>query len=294
MRLDQPMHHALPMEQRLFRDGLYVTHAGWELILPGQPYPNTNHTSLYIFKWDDGRVIPAFCIGWVVAGSGEFQTRKLSYPVIKDQVFLILPGEWHRHRPDPETGWTLAWIEFNGEMPYRWWKSGDFGSEPNLLQVQDKALFALQFENLLEHVHCNPASNSSVLSLKALGVLSHLIQDTAAQMKGGGSGDLLVDRANEYIWNFSHGVLDVPAIARHVGVGRRVLERRFRSALGHGVLESIQRCRYERAARLLVETELPIKAIVCQAGFGSHEQLRRVFRKFDNSTPEEFRRQAGC
>lgn len=286
-----PFHHALPLDERLFHEGIYVTHAGWELILPGQPYPNSNHPSFYYFRWEDGRVIPAFCAAWVVDGRGEFQTRKHHFQVGKGQVFLILPGEWHRHRPDPETGWTLAWIEFNGTLPYRWWKSGAFGIQSNLPPIQDEPLFALQFEHLLERVHRHPASNSPVLSLKAMGILSHLLQDTSAHLQGGGSGDDMVDQSIQHIWNFSHGTLDVPEIARHVGVGRRVLERRFRMAVGHGVLEEIQRCRFDRAVRLLIETDLPVKAIVSQAGFGSYEQLRRVCRKFGDTTPEAYRRE---
>jgi AraC-like DNA-binding protein len=43
--------------------------------------------------------------------------------------------------------------------------------------------------------------------------------------------------------------------------------------------------------RLLVETDLPVKVIVDRAGFGSHEHLRRLFRKFGGMTPDAYRRQ---
>jgi quercetin dioxygenase-like cupin family protein len=29
-------------------------------------------------------------------------------------AFFLVPGQWHRHRPLPDTGWTLCWISFNG------------------------------------------------------------------------------------------------------------------------------------------------------------------------------------
>ena len=58
-----------------------------------------------------------------------------------------------------------------------------------------------------------------------------------------------------YIWNFSHGYLDVPTVASKVGVARRTLDVRFRSASGRSVLEEIQHCRLTIAAMLLRETE---------------------------------------
>lgn len=290
MRLAQPFHHALPVQERLFHEGLYVTHAGWEQIRPGQAYPNVNHPPFYYFKWEDGRVLPAFCAAWLVEGRGEFHTRHTRRAVTKGEVFLILPGEWHRHRPDPATGWTIAWIEFNGSLPYRWWKDGAFGGEPNFPKLRDTPLFALQFERILDEVHRHPSTNSAVLSWASIGLLSHILQDPTETLDLGRTGDDLVDRAIEHVWNFSHGILDVPGIARHVGIGRRTLERRFRAGTGRGLLEEIQRCRYARAVRLLVETDLPVKVIVDRAGFGSHEQLRLVFKKFGGMSPDAYRR----
>lgn len=290
MRLAEPFHHALPVQERLFHEGLYLTHAGWEDIQPGQPYPNPNHPSFYLFTWDDGRVLPAFCLAWLVKGRGEFQTRDLHRIVSEGDVFLMLPDQWHRHRPDPATGWVLAWIEINGTLPYRWWKEGAFGPEPNFPQVDDHELFSLGFERLLERVHRQPSGNSSTLSWQAMGVFSRLLRDTAVTREGGDTGDEFVDRAIEHIWNFSHGILDVPEIARHAGTGRRALERRFKAVTGRSILEEVQCCRFTRAKRLLVETDLPVKVIVDRAGFGSHERMRLVFRGLSGLSPDEYRR----
>lgn len=289
MNLQEPFHHALPVDELLFDEGLHVTNAGWERILPGQPYPNTDHPYFYHIDWNDGRIIPFFCIAWLVSGQGEFQTKKQHLSLEKGQVFLILPGEWHRHRPDPETGWVLAWIEFNGTLPYQWWRCGAFGKNPNLLAVRNLELFALQFQNLLHEVHQCPASNARIFSLMTIGIMAQLLENGEVGGKVKNGGDELVDRAIECVWNFSHGVIDVEGIARQMGVGRRTLERRFRVAKGHSVLEEIQHCRFSRAVRLLVETPLPIKTIVQRSGFGSYEQLRKTFLKFSDMTPQEYR-----
>ncbi|MGC4014927.1 MAG: helix-turn-helix domain-containing protein [Luteolibacter sp.] len=278
------------MQEHLFHEGLYVTHAGWEHILPDQPYPNINHPPFYYFRWEDGRILPAFCLAWVVSGRGEFQTKGSRRIVETGDVFLMLPGEWHRHRPEPQVGWKLVWVEFNGTRPYQWWKGGVFGVEANFPTIEDAPLFARQFERLLDHVSRHPSGNSTALSAQAAGLLSHLMRETGDPQQGE-TGDPMVDRAIAHIWNFSHGVLDVTEIANHVGVGRRTLERRFRAIAGRALLDEIQQCRFTRAARLLVETELPVKVIVDRAGFTSYERMRQVFRKFTGVTPESYRRQ---
>ena len=41
-------------------------------------------------------------------------------------AYLFLPGEWHRQRPDPETGWSNLWLHFNGDLPHEWMRDGAF------------------------------------------------------------------------------------------------------------------------------------------------------------------------
>lgn len=288
----EPFHYALPVDDQIFHDGLHVTNAGWEQVRPKQTYPNPNHPSLNMFEWESGREMPAFTIAWLMAGQGEFQTKKEHLMLKKGSVFLILPGEWHRHRPSFELGWSLAWIEFNGTLPYEWWEGGAFGARPNLLSVRNEKLFALQFQNLLHEVRLNPASNTRILSLMTIGIMAQLLEDTGKSPYTDGSGDSVVDKAVESIWNFSHGVINVDEVAQRAGVGRRALERRFKKTKGHSVLEEIQNCRLKRASRLLAETQLPIKVIVDRAGFGSYEQFRKTFQKAKGMTPQTYRERA--
>ena len=99
--------------------------------------------------------------------------------------------------------------------------------------------------------------------------------------------------AVEYIWNFSHDIVDVPSVACKVGIPRRTLDRRFKAATGRTVLEEIQFCRVSRAAKLLQETTLTVKHIVHRAGFRSEEHLRLAFQKTFGKSPQAFRHQGG-
>lgn len=291
MSLPQPFRHALPVDESLFHESLYLTHAGWEVIEPGAPYPEKD-APFFFFEWKDGRTLPEFCLALLVAGSGEFQTREHRTRISAGDGFLFPPGEWHRHRPSSQTGWTLMWIHFNGDEPLRWLRNNSFNLRRNVPMIENNELFQAQFEHLLASVHRNPSTNSANFSRQAIGLLSHCLTESRAGTVDGKEvvQDDVVRGAVEFIWNFSHDVVDVPMVARHVGVARRTLDRRFTAVTGRSVLEEIQFCRVTRAARLLQETDMPVKHIVHRAGFRSDEHLRLAFQNAFGKSPTAFRR----
>jgi AraC-like DNA-binding protein len=247
MSLIEPFSHALPVSNVRFHEEFYLTHAGWERIAPDESYPHPEQP-MFSFEWDEGRTLPESCLALLSAGLGELQTRGGRFPLAAGDAFLVSPGEWHRHRPSPATGWSLMWICFHGDEPARWQRQGLYTLRGNLAEIEDSSLFRAQFERLLEHAHRSPSTNSANLTRQAMGLLSHLLSEG-----GDETGDELVNRAIAYIWNFSHWLIDVPAVARRVGVARRTLDRRFAAARGQTVLEEINSCRLTRAARLMTE-----------------------------------------
>ncbi len=292
MSLTQPFRHALPVNEALFHEPFYLTHAGWEKILPGERYP-TRDAPIFYFEWREGRTLPEFCLALNVAGSGEFETREHRQHLGAGDAFLFRPGEWHRHRPSTKTGWTLMWIHFNGDRPLHWLHRDAFRLEKNIPVIEHKKLFRAQFEHLLASIHQQPSANSANYSLQAGGLLAHFLRDQPVGTASNESGlpDELVKTAVEYIWNYSHDAVDVPAVAEKVKIARRTLDRRFKAATGRSVLDEIQFCRVSRAAKLLQETMLPIKHIVHRAGFRSDEHFRLVFHKVFGKSPQTYRKQ---
>lgn len=101
--------------------------------------------------------------------------------------------------------------------------------------------------------------------------------------------DARVAAALRYMAENCDRALSVGQIATAVNTGRRTLERRFRECLGRSILNELNRLRVERMKRLLVETDDPLKLLVGQAGFGSAEQMRLVFREFTGMRPTDYR-----
>jgi AraC-like DNA-binding protein len=287
-----PFRHALPVTNRLFNEPLYLIHAGWERISPGQPYP-LPESELYAFQYDAGRSLPEFTLCLITKGAGEVTTATDKKRVLTPgDAFLLLPGQWHRHRPLPDTGWTLCWISFNGDLPHAWLKEGAYRLDGVKPIIEDPALYRAQFERLLLSAHSSSATNSSELSWQAIGLISHFLTDPNSEsVETLHLDDEVSKLAIEYIWNHNHNEVNVAKLAKRLKISRRTLERRFRQATGRSLLEEIQSCRVERARRLLLETDIPIKEIVFRAGFTNREQLRLAFAKVFGQSPNAFRHQ---
>ncbi len=289
-------HYYLPIPDPIFHSGFYVTSAGHSIVVPGGSYPPARHPPLYHFNWRDGRVLPEFSLMLITAGSGVFESKPTgSVRLSPGTAVILFPGVWHRYRPDPETGWTDRWMHFNGEFAHQLLDSKLLSPEHAVLTSIPAQESEAALRRLLAHAQSCRASNSLLLSLQGLGVLAVTLDDAALTPPamngacGADHEDSLVSQALDYIWSQSHRVLSVPDVARALGVTRRKLERHLLAARGRSVLDEIIECRFNRAERLLRETELPIKSVVDLAGFGSLENMRRVFVKRRQISPADYR-----
>lgn len=116
------------------------------------------------------------------------------------------------------------------------------------------------------------------------GVVTRQSTDTLA------INDRAVVKAVSFIRDNAAQPLHVAEIARHAGVSRRVLERRFQDHLQRSPAEEIRRARLRKAQELLLDTDMPVPEVSEAAGFGSPEYMAYVFRQECNMTPVEYRR----
>ncbi len=150
----------------------------------------------------------------------------------------------------------------------------------------------------MDKVQEDPAKNSTLLSLHALGLLGEAIEVTTGgelpsalhpSTQSAKSKDALISRAIAIIWTRGHQAISVDQIATALGVSRRTLQRRFCEHRGHSILEEIIRCRVSRAKRLLLETEISIKAVAYLAGFSDEERMRVALVRREGVPPSQFR-----
>lgn len=102
--------------------------------------------------------------------------------------------------------------------------------------------------------------------------------------------DLEVARAVRYIHGHAREPLQVPDVARSVGLTRHTLEARFRKALGRSVHDEITGVRIDRICRLLLDTEMSVTEIAMEMGFTDVHHIARYFRRKKDMSPLAFRK----
>jgi AraC-like DNA-binding protein len=83
--------------------------------------------------------------------------------------------------------------------------------------------------------------------------------------------------------------LSLDQVADFVGFSRYYFSRSFKKRMGYSYSEYLVQKRLQSAVDLLIRTDLPIREVAEQSGFGSVASFNRVFRESKNCTPTQYR-----
>ena len=72
--------------------------------------------------------------------------------------------------------------------------------------------------------------------------------------------------------------LTASEVIAHIGGSRRLVELRFREALGHSIHDEIESVRLEHVKHLLLDRSVALSVIIDQSGYPSGAALRKAFR----------------
>jgi AraC-like DNA-binding protein len=86
----------------------------------------------------------------------------------------------------------------------------------------------------------------------------------------------------------------VAELSRKVGLSRAAFARLFKIETGESPLRHLTRQRLERAAELLLDSELSLAEIAERVGYDSEFAFNRAFKRHHGVAPGVFRRRAGA
>ncbi|MDO5579795.1 MAG: AraC family transcriptional regulator [Planctomycetia bacterium] len=281
----------LPVGEREFNWGLYLTVVGHNLVRPHEQYPHREHPSSYQFKSSEGRILSEYQIILLTGGEGTFSSGEIqNAKVSAGDVLLIFPGVWHTYSPDPDTGWEDYWIGLNGSWITALCERSILQTSKPIYRPLEYKEIRSTFAELLNTVRSNGAINSPSYIVSIAKILTLLAEQPQEQELVFSSGkEKIVHEAVRVIWEWSYRTLTVNDIADSIQINRRTLERYFREVNGISIHDEIIRCRLIRAQQLLKKTRIPIHRIANMAGFSSHQQMCAHFAVHFRCTPETMR-----
>lgn len=102
--------------------------------------------------------------------------------------------------------------------------------------------------------------------------------------------DAAVVDAIRFIRAYAGEMIRVDDVVNATPLSRRLLERRFRRAVGRSILNEIQRVHVASAAEMLLNTNLTISQVAQKSGFSSATHLGVTFKQRMKMTPFAYRK----
>lgn len=273
------------------RLGAYITVAGRETYSKNSASPSALHNDYYLSVYKNGRQFEGteHQIHYVRSGKGmtEFKRGK-GIPLAAGSVNILRPGEWHRQKPDPVTGWSEAYIGLGGEVVERVVKELFPKPDPIILDLSSDIRFDGSMMSLVEEILSDGAGMPHSLAMKALSLLASLAEHTKDE-ETASTCYTTIRRASLYIAHHMDETLDLEAVAKRFGMGYSFFRRRFRAYTGLSPLAYQHSLRLRRARRLLKGTDEPISEISDLLGFQSQTYFARFFRKETGISPTSYR-----
>ncbi len=274
--------------------GIKVTDAGYTNVRPGDAYPPFHHPRPYMFTWEKGRRLDSYQVVFIGRGRGELETEHGgSVRIESGDVFMLHPGEWHRYRPDPATGWTERWCGFTGT--YAKQIAGAFfsarepvleGANPTQIRSRLRTIAALFKQG-------RPAVVPALV-VQTIGLLADLSPRGVSRRSPYADA---IDKACDELLSLSAENVDLEALACRHGMSYPIFRREFKAQKGVTPHAYIVECRINQAKALLRNSDMPARKIAAETGFSSLAYFSAAFRKHEGASPRAWRlkngRQAG-
>jgi AraC-like DNA-binding protein len=280
----------LPTEPDDLEWGLHVIDAGCMDIRPGQPYPPEGmHPEAYMFTWERGRRLNEYQLVYITRGEGELEMRGSgSIHVDEGMAFLLFPGQWHRYRPNPFTGWSEYWIGFDGEVAQRIVPRFFDPRQPVLAAGQDEELLHL-FRSVHDLMRSSPPGYRQMMSANTLAALARarglaLRSDTAPD-----AHEQKIQKARQHLLEHATRDVDLNVLAESLGYSYSRFRSVFKEKTGIPPGQYQLQIRLNLACDLLTNDTRSIGEIADHLGFTSLYYFSRLFKQKLHLTPSAYR-----
>jgi AraC-like DNA-binding protein len=279
-----------PASTRDRKWGWYVVTVGEARIAAGQPYPPPGHPKGYNFDWTRGRVLDCHALVYISRGRGTFESKRSAATTVEaGNVMLLFPGEWHRYRPDENTGWHEHWLGFDGDVVARWKKHGFFSPRAPVFKTDQDDRWLTLFAELITVVKSNRPALQQVMAGYAAQMLGLLYAGHQAGVAGDDQAWGIVQQAIVRMRSDTDSGLDAQSLAKKLNISYSSFRHTFQQHTGSSPHQYLLALRLARARNLLEATSLSVKEIAQHAGFEDEHYFCRFFKAKTGMTPGQWR-----
>lgn len=233
--------------------------------------------------------LPLYQWFYCVKGKGEFILHNQKYVLSAGEGALIYPNESHAYHSLTDN-WTLHFVGFSGSMCAELLKQLRM-PESNVYHFNNQDIFPMHMQNL-EYLYQRTLMNYNMELSKE--VYSFLLDLSTSISRitafSTASENAIVQRIISYLENHYADAFSLTALADEMQLSKEYLCVIFKKEMRQTILQHLLSIRISHARIFLIQhPEKRSYEIGQMCGFDSPNYFIKVFRKFNNCTPEEYR-----
>ncbi|MEY4489265.1 MAG: hypothetical protein RIQ79_1773 [Verrucomicrobiota bacterium] len=268
-----------------------VTGLGYTGSGPDTRIQPASHPHDHFFDWKRGRVLNAFQFLLISEGTGRFQSERSGspIPIRSGQAFVLFPGVWHRYESVTEGGWTEHWIECRGRAYDTALTCGLLDPARPVIDLAETAPLLEVFARCHEWARSDAPGGPEILASLGVHVLGVLVHAASTREGLQQTLERKLEKARRLIVERCDRPLDLPGLAKEIGLGHSHFRQSFARFGGLGACAFHNQARMRRACDLLANSDLPVKEIADRLGFSSAFHFSTSFKNEHVLAPSRWR-----
>lgn len=234
---------------------------------------------------------PQHILIYCVQGEGWYYLNDQKYLVKPNQVFVLPPGVAHRYGTNDTNPWTIYWLHFTGAQAGHFLAYLHQDTDPAPLTVSPQPERFQLFEDILAHVEMSFNMDNIVYANSSLA--RFLATFNNAVYNPNPSNRLEEDpisRTIAFMKENLHQHLKLEDLATIAGMSASHYLAVFREKVQSPPINFFTFLKIQEACRLLENTQLRIKEVAYQLGYGDPYHFSRVFANVMGVPPRDFRK----
>ena len=272
--------------------GIYVLNAGCNSISKHAAYPAPDHPAHHYFNWNKGRVLDEYQLIYIANGRGMFESSSCTQVNVKEGTILILfPNEWHRFKPDEQTGWDEFWVGFKGAVIENLVCHDFLSLTSPVLHIGISEPVIQLLSEIIERTREEKTGYQQLVSgivFHLLGQIHSLVKERSFEPED--ITESIINKARIIFRTNIEQDINVEKVAEELNVSYAWFRRAFKTYTGIAPNQYIIQLKIEKAKALLTDHSKSIKAIAFSLNFESAFYFSKLFKEKTGSSPEQFRK----
>jgi len=285
-------HKYLPVSTQDERWGLYTLNAGFGHVPLSSTYPSRDHPTTYYFDWQHGRVLDEYQLIYITHGEGVFESKTGGKLVVKEgSIILLFPDEWHRYKPNENTGWNEYWVGFKGPIADQLVTNKFFSRQKPLIRIGFREEIVAFFNDICDRTNTERRGYQPLISGEILHLLGflHAISKENEWNDSNDPETSLVSKARVIFRENIETSISAEQVSSNLGVSYSLFRKVFKKYTGISPGQYLIQLKIERAKLLLTFPDKLVKEVAYDLGFDSCFYFSKLFKEKTGLSPVNYR-----